>query len=60
VVEHEVDLQYDTTDKLSCGVQVKAGSRTVSWNIDSYLDDLERQLRDDLALPASSSALQEA
>jgi len=38
----DAEVDYEARDDISCGIELKAGSRTVSWNFGSYLDGLEK------------------
>lgn len=40
----DLDVAYETTDEVVCGIEAATGGRTVTWSVDSYLDDLERQV----------------
>jgi len=47
------EVDYEEGAATGTGIELKAGGQTVSWNLDSYLDDLERQTGGDLgALPS--------
>jgi F-type H+-transporting ATPase subunit b len=41
-LNHDAEVAYEARDDISCGIELKAGSRTVSWNFGSYLDGLEK------------------
>ena len=56
----ERPLQFDTSDKLIGGIELSANGQRAAWTIDAYLssleDDVDRLLRENQPLPASSSA----
>jgi F-type H+-transporting ATPase subunit b len=45
-IEEGIDLTFETTDKLVCGVEIKVPGMKLSWSIDSYLQRLEENLVD--------------
>lgn len=56
LTDREAEVEYEVTEELTCGVKLEAGGRTVSWGLDSYLDDVERRLGEELAEAASQPA----
>ncbi len=48
----DLEVAYETTDEVTCGVEAVAGGRTVTWSVDGYLDELERRLDGLLAEPS--------
>jgi len=42
------EVDYEEGAANSTGIELKAGGQTVSWNLDNYLGDLERQTGGDL------------
>lgn len=45
----EPDLSFKTDRTLICGLELRAGGRSIGWSVSEYLDDLERQFLDVLA-----------
>jgi F-type H+-transporting ATPase subunit b len=43
-----VEVEYRTSPDIACGLELKAGSHSVSWSLDGYLDDLEHRLSESL------------
>lgn len=43
-----VEVEYQTAPDIVCGLELKAGSQSVSWSLDGYLDDLEHRLSESL------------
>lgn len=35
-------VDYEVDEDLACGIELKAGSQTVTWSFDSYLNDFEK------------------
>ncbi len=48
VPQGELNLQTATDPGLICGLELDAGGYRVAWNIDSYLEDLEEQVLQEL------------
>jgi F-type H+-transporting ATPase subunit b len=42
------EVVYEEGAAAGTGLELKAGGQTVSWNLDSYLDDLERRTEEEL------------
>lgn len=42
----ELAIAFERTSDLICGVELRAGSQSVRWSLDSFLDELEAELRD--------------
>lgn len=45
----EAQVEYETEPGASCGIALKAGSQTVAWSIDSYLEDFAKAVEEDLS-----------
>jgi len=45
----DTQLTFETDPDLACGVVLEAGSRRVSWTLDSYLDALDSEISEALA-----------
>lgn len=56
VAEHKAQLKLSakTDQSLVCGLELNAGGYRVSWNIDSYLDDVEERILKDFDQQASA------
>ncbi|HEX7126900.1 MAG TPA: F0F1 ATP synthase subunit B [Thermodesulfobacteriota bacterium] len=50
-----LEIAYETTDQVTCGIEAIAGGRTLTWSIDGYLDDLEQRLAGLLAEPPAEA-----
>lgn len=51
----EVEIEYAASDDAPLGIELKAGSQTVAWGFDSYLDEYEKAVRAQLsAVPAAA------
>jgi F-type H+-transporting ATPase subunit b len=48
-VTDDAEVHYETSDAVTSGIELVAGSRRLSWTLAGYLDDLEQQLQRDLA-----------
>ncbi len=42
------EVDYRLSDDIGCGIEVKAGSQTIAWNVDGYFDTLERLLAEEI------------
>jgi F-type H+-transporting ATPase subunit b len=40
----DVNIRYETTQDLICGIELRADGRKIAWNIDNYLQSLEENL----------------
>ncbi len=45
----QLEVDYERSADVVCGVEVRAGAQTVMWSLNSYLDQLEGRLTDALA-----------
>ncbi len=45
----EAEVQFETSEELVCGIQVKASGREVSWTVAGYLQDLTERLAETFA-----------
>lgn len=43
-------VEFETTDKMICGIEITTGGRSISWSIDRYLDDIENRFLEVLSL----------
>lgn len=43
-IESGLDITFQTTDKLVCGIEIKVPGMKLSWSIDSYFQKLEENL----------------
>lgn len=43
-ISDQAEITYEKRAEVACGLVLKAGGQTVSWNLDSYLSELERRL----------------
>lgn len=54
----DLEVGFETTDEVICGIEAVAGGRTITWSVDGYLDDLERRLDGFLGeLPTGAEAV---
>lgn len=40
----DAEVAFETTESLSCGIELRAGSYVLGWSLDDYLDAIERRL----------------
>lgn len=40
----KVDIQFDTSPELLCGIQLTCGGQRLSWNLAEYLDELQQRV----------------
>jgi F-type H+-transporting ATPase subunit b len=45
----EVEVAYERSDDVICGVEIRAGGQSLVWSLEGYLEALERRLADGLA-----------
>jgi F-type H+-transporting ATPase subunit b len=45
----DAQVHYETSDSVTSGIELSAGSRRLAWTLAGYLDELEQQLQRDLA-----------
>ena len=45
----EAEVSYKQIDDMICGIELKAGSQTLTWTFASFLDELEQRLNRDLS-----------
>lgn len=49
-----VNVAFETSPQPICGLELASGSQKLAWSLDSYLDDLEGELREAIeSLPAA-------
>ncbi len=55
--EGKISVSAEVDQNLVCGLELDAGGYRVAWNIDSYLEDVEEQILDELdqSAPVESS-----
>lgn len=41
----KIDVDYSETSQLSCGIELIVGERRLSWNLDSYLEQLDHRIK---------------
>lgn len=39
-----IDVVYQASEEIGCGIELRAGSQVVSWSLDGYLDAMEAHL----------------
>lgn len=54
-IRDDLHVTYAQDENLTCGIELSAGSQTVSWGIDGYLDALEDAVDDELRGLTSAS-----
>jgi F-type H+-transporting ATPase subunit b len=42
----ELEVTYELTDDVVCGMEIRAGGESLAWSLEGYLDTLERRLAD--------------
>lgn len=55
----DAQVEYRTDPDAACGIELKSGSQTVAWSLDSYLDDFEKAVGEEVsgaAIPAELRA----
>ena len=48
MISDGAEVDYRLNDAIGCGIEIKAGSQTISWSIDGYFDSLERLLAEEI------------
>lgn len=48
------NVEYDINADIACGIELEAGSQTVSWSIASYLDGFERAVAEQISAVSAS------
>lgn len=48
-ISETANVSYQRSEDAISGIELNVGSQTVAWTLDSFLDDLERQLSKELA-----------
>jgi F-type H+-transporting ATPase subunit b len=48
-LDEAVAVDYEAREDLACGIEMKVGSLTVSWNFASYLDGFEKAVEEQLS-----------
>jgi F-type H+-transporting ATPase subunit b len=46
--DEEIEVDYTPSEALTAGIRLKAGNVSAGWTLDSYLDDLEERLQEEL------------
>jgi F-type H+-transporting ATPase subunit b len=46
---NDARVEYRTTEDIACGMELKAGSQRIAWSLDSYLDDFEKAVGDQVS-----------
>ncbi len=54
-LKNSLRLQFQTAPQLVCGIELSCGGRKIGWNIDQYLAELRRSVKD-LASPDAPPA----
>jgi F-type H+-transporting ATPase subunit b len=44
----EVEVAYERSEDVICGVEIRAGGQSLAWSLEGYLEALERRLADGL------------
>ncbi len=37
-------VRFEVDQSLACGIEILSGGRSLSWNMEEYLDEMERRL----------------
>ncbi len=45
-IDSELDVSFERTPNLICGVELRVGGQSVRWSLDSFLDEFENELRE--------------
>ena len=48
VISPNIEVRYETSQDLICGIRVRIAGQTVAWSLESYLDQIEQKARDDI------------
>jgi F-type H+-transporting ATPase subunit b len=54
VISDQVEVTYRRSEDIACGLRLEAGSRTLQWSIESYLEGLVERLKETLDSAISS------
>lgn len=52
----DLEVKFDRSPDLACGLEIRAGGQVVRWSLDGFLDDFETQLRNAVAQNATGTA----
>lgn len=52
----DVEIRFETSDELLCGIELAAGERSIGWSLHSYLASLEESLAEMLERESSAPA----
>lgn len=47
------EVTYEKKEEIACGIELKAGSQVISWNLDSYFDQLEQAISEEISTEAA-------
>ncbi|MBD3167925.1 MAG: F0F1 ATP synthase subunit B [candidate division Zixibacteria bacterium] len=47
------EVNYETSENMICGIEITSGGKSLSWSVDRYLDDFEKEFIEKLQLPES-------
>jgi F-type H+-transporting ATPase subunit b len=42
ILDAQMDVEYKESEKLICGIEFQTEDRVISWSLDQYLDQLEK------------------
>ena len=55
IIGKEIDVAFERSSDIVCGIELRAGGQLVRWSLDSFLDEFETELRESIErrVPAS-------
>lgn len=59
-ISADADVDYRESGDIACGIELRAGSKTVSWSLDSYFESLESALNEEIGRAAGEPEKQAA
>ncbi|MGA7826523.1 MAG: hypothetical protein WCA04_02620 [Geobacteraceae bacterium] len=53
VAEQDERVKFEVDPSLICGIEVRSGGRSLAWNIEEYLDEMEQRLLESISTSTS-------
>ena len=45
IIDSQVEINFEVSPNLICGIETRSEGKKISWNIENYLEGLEEQLK---------------
>jgi len=52
-----LDVSYELSSELLCGIEITSGGRRLSWNLDHYLGELGARIEETLSPTATAAGV---